>query len=303
MDISIKEMQVILTIFKQGGITKAAQILFLTQPTISRIVMRIESNLGAKIFDRSNHPWILTPVGKLFVDKSKKCIELETEFQEKASKLIDAKEEGLSIGVLHFEEKHIIPKVLTDFYKKYPDVKVKFFSGSTSDLEKAVLNGEVEFSLLVLPLINKNIQYEVVKKYNILLALSKSDPLAKNYKSPKKNQSFPKIKIQSLNEHPFIFLNKKNNIRTDFLNACKKIGFQPNRGLEVEKIEIAHHFARMGHGVAFVLDAIEKSPDMAYFMIEETEASQTIAFGYKKDKKFNVMERHFLEILKRVLQE
>lgn len=303
MDTSIREMQIILKVFEEGGASKAAEKLFLTQPTISRIITRIENRIGTEIFDRSKYPWQLTTTGKLFINKTKKIIELENEFQKKVANFTDTKKGNLNIGTLYFEEKHVMPEALTLFYEKYPNVQIEFLSGQTLDLERAILNGIVDFSLLVLPITNKSINYIPLKKYNILIAIPKNDLLAKDYIYPPDNKSFPKIDIFSLKEYPFIFLNKKNLIRTEFMNACNKVGFEPKKGLEVEKIDMAHNFAIAGHGVAFVLDTIEKNSEMAYFLVENTEATQTLAFGYKKKKVLNKVEMDFLNIVKRVLQE
>lgn len=301
MDTTIKEMQVILTIVKEGSASKAADKLFLTQPAVSRIVKRIENRLGIPIFDKSGYPWKLTAIGRLFIEKTEKIIQIETDFQKFIPTILNKQKKYLPIGTLFFEEKHFMPKVLTFFYEKYPDFSIEFFSNQTLELEKAILNNSVEFSLLVMPILNKDIEYEPLKTYEILVVLPKNNPLCKNYIYPIDGKSFPKIDLHQIQNYPFIFLNKKNLIRKAFLDACTKVNFKPKKILEVEKIEMAHSFSIAGHGATFVLDAIEKHPDMAYYKVKGAKAIQTIALGYRKNKKFSQAEKDFLSILKKVL--
>lgn len=122
-----------LTVVREGSITKAADVLHITQPTLSRQLMQLEDELGVKLIDRSKHKLSLTTSGYFLAQRASDIIELV----EKTAMDIKDQEENISgnicIGAGEINSVHLLSDIIHAFQQKYPNITFELFTG-TSDL-------------------------------------------------------------------------------------------------------------------------------------------------------------------------
>ena len=175
----IRVLRYFLTVVREESITKASEVLHITQPTLSRQLAQMEEEIGVKVFDRGSRKIKLTNEGILLRRRAEEILQLvdktELELVEQ-EKLVEGK---LSIGCGEIASVQQLPELFKDFHQKYPRVTFDIFT-ATADLVKEQMDkGLIDIGLLLEPIdIEK---YEFIRmdiKERWVVLMHPSDPLA-----------------------------------------------------------------------------------------------------------------------------
>lgn len=143
-----REFDYILKVSELKSITKAANVLHITQPALSRFIKDIEDELGARIFDRSTNPISLTYAGECYVESARRIM-LEHERLQKEIRDITRHMTGrLRIGTSRDRASYMMPKLLPAFTAKYPGIKAEVFTESGRKLREALKEGSIDIMIL-----------------------------------------------------------------------------------------------------------------------------------------------------------
>ena len=180
----IRVLKYFLTVAEIGNITKAANSMHLTQPTLSRQLQDLEKELGQKLFIRGNHNVTLTPEGIILRKRAEEIIEL---VEKTENEFISIKEEisgDIYIGAGETKSISLISDVMATLKKDYPKIKFHIISGDSEDLSEKLDKGLLDFCIFIEPF-----DVEMYpQKYNYLnlgekdvwgILLRNDDPLAK----------------------------------------------------------------------------------------------------------------------------
>lgn len=136
---------------REENITKAAQLLHVTQPTLSRQLMQLEEELGVKLFQRSNHCIILTEEGMLLKRRAQELISLAEKTRQDLMQK-DAELTGeLSIGCGELQSVDFLAKLLARFQTEHPLVQISIFSGNADSIKERIENGLLDMGLVPEP--------------------------------------------------------------------------------------------------------------------------------------------------------
>ena len=204
-------MKVFYTVAKHQNISSAAKELDVTQPAVSRIISNIEKEYNTSLFFRSKNGVILTREGNRLYESIKNPFK-QLEKIEADINANTLKETTIHVGATATSLECFLFKVLDDIKRKYPNVKMRIYTASSSNLLHKVEDGTIDFAFITTPYkISEDLEIkDVFKIHNILIA-----PIS--YKS---KISGP-ISIKKLVNYPFIFLNKEMQFREhveSFLN-------------------------------------------------------------------------------------
>ena len=298
----IRDMQTILMVVEEGSLTKAAEKLFLTQPALSRIVSRVESELGAKIFNKFVTPWQLTHAGEIFLKNANKIISIFNLTNREIESLVELKSGRLTIAVTPFTERYLLPTVIPFFKVMYPNFDIRFLQVPTVETDSVICHNVVNFGVVALPpACCEDVEMVNIKTYNVLLAMPLDYPLAKGYKFPKDGQNFPEIDLKEITTEPLILIKDGMRISDKVRDIFKHAKLKPNIAFEVSTLDIAYHFVEAGNGLSFLFDEqINREADknkIAYFKIKGHDLSGSVSFCYRRSRTLNKVEKEFLEIL------
>ncbi len=295
-----KNYQIILEIVKEESFSKAAESLFVSQPSLSAIVKRLEDKIGYKIFDRSSVPIRLTEVGEQYIKASEKIREAELDFENYLSDQSEMKKGSLVIGAPYLYSVHILRPMVQNFIEKYPYVQVSIYSGNSFDLVN-----DLEDSKIDLLFDNKQLsdqKYERLHystEYLVLAvpknfvinnslgsyALTKAQILSGDHLKPEV-KSVPILKFLNT---PFILMSKGNDTRTRSDIIFKRFKFSPKVVMELDQLVNLYSYAIGGVGAAIVNDTvIGKIPDednLIFYKIDAFETTREVCF-YRKNNKY-----------------
>ncbi len=141
----------LLTIAREENFTKAANVLHVTQPTLSRQIAQLEEELDVKLFQRSNHHIILTEDGMLLKRRAQELIELSNKTKRELSHENEIIEGEITIGCGETKSIIELSKIIVAFRKNFPDVTFDFHTGIADDIKDRIENGLIDIGLLLEP--------------------------------------------------------------------------------------------------------------------------------------------------------
>ncbi len=224
----LRVLKYFLTVAETGNITKAANSMHLTQPTLSRQLQNLEKELGQKLLIRSNHSVSLTPEGIILKKRAEEIIALAEKTENEFMAIKEQISGDIFIGAGETKSIKLIADIMAILKKEYPKIKFHIVSGDSEDLSEKLDKGLLDFCIFIEPF-NVN---EETKKYSYInlkekdiwgILLRNDDPLAK-----KKN-----IKIDDIVDLPLLI--SRQAIKKTFENNPILKWF----GKDFEKLNIA----------------------------------------------------------------
>lgn len=294
-----KQIEYILALAEEGSFSRAAKKIFVSQPSLSQFVSRIESSLGVILFERGTRPLVLTDEGKLYVETAKKIKAMSLEMVRAFEDIHDLKRGRLNIGLTPSKANHPLPSLLSVFKKQYPGIEISITEASSSKLEELLLKSACDIAIINLPAQSENITFEPIFSERILVATPAG--LLEDLPQHISNESlqavhsvsdedisleyYPSIETKLLTGHPLILLRPEQRLRKLTDNLFARVGIKAEMLLETASMETALRLTAAGLGCTFIPEScvhsyvLEKQPD--YYILADGGLSWTIALAYK----------------------
>lgn len=210
---TLTQLEYVLAVYKHKHFGKAAESCFVTQPTLSMQLQKLEDELQLTIFDRSKSPIAPTDEGVMIIDQAQKIIKE----QKRLFSLVEESKEEISgdfkLAVIPTLSPYVIPLFIRNFHKKYPKVRLQIFEHKTEDIIEMIKKDELDAALLATPLHEKSIVERVLYYEPFYLFLSPKHAYNKKVK----------IKQDDLDINEIWLLNKGNCFRDQVLNICARL--------------------------------------------------------------------------------
>ncbi len=297
---NLKKLNYIITIAELKSFSKAASKLYISQPSLSQIVLNLENNLGIQIFNRNTTPISLTYAGEKYIQTAKEIIRLSNNLQKEFSDISDMKKGKITIGIPSLRGAFILPLILPNFMKRYPGIEIKIVEGD-DNLESYLIEGKVDLVFTSFPTTDKRITQELLYRERIMLACKKGY-LDNSYFLDNAHNI---IDISKLNDINLILTKKGHRIRNFMDNMFNSHGFTPNILLETDNTGTAFRLATSGLGACFVSDMVINTtkPINEYdlFNIEDSNFQWSVAVLYLTNAYLNASERYLIDSSKTIL--
>lgn len=172
-------LQYFLTVAREGNITKAAELLYITQPTLSRQLMQLEEEMGVQLFERNQHRIKLTQAGELLVHRGKDILEMvektELELKDTESNLSG----NIIFGAGELNNVNVLGDIIGAFQKENPDVTFDIFTSTTDIMQERMEKGLLDISLAMEPIDVEKYDYIPLPQKEVIGVYMRADsPLA-----------------------------------------------------------------------------------------------------------------------------
>ena len=295
------EWRSVLQVAKDGTFSQAAKHLFVSQPSLSQCIKKIERELGMQIFDRSHVPLELTEAGKVYVEAAREMQRLHQSILRRVDDLTALRTGQVRVGSSRTRSVCLLTKAIVAFHQRYPGIQISVVEGSTARLQEHVLDGTVDFSLLYEPLDTGLFQWMPLMEESVLLAVPAEHPLAREYEGVQP-EPYPKISFGRLRDEPYIALKPARRMSKIFSELCEKTGISPTVVFEANSILSAAELCSYGMGVTLVTDMVAKydhgRPRPIIFEIAEAVGPRRLVAAYGKQHALSCAARVFLEFIR-----
>lgn len=141
---SKKAIQILQLIDQYGSIRQTAQKLFITQPAVSRYLIRLEKSVGAKLINRNAHPYQLTPAGLYYLQEEKKSYQHYVAMSQRLKLLGKTEFQQLNLGINSTLASILLPHIFPSFHHQYPGVLLNVIEESNNELNRQLLTGQID---------------------------------------------------------------------------------------------------------------------------------------------------------------
>ena len=256
------------TINEEQSFSKAANRLFMPQPSLSVIVKKLEDEIGIPLFDRTTKPIRLTDAGREYLNTANEIDLAERAFENYIDSINQLQNGYLRIGTNQLLSDLVMPEFLSSFMRKWPGIRIETMNADSDALGMMLQEGRLDLVIDNHPLDSRIFDQRELFYENIVLAVPDSFHLdypegrmtAQDVLSPVYAEK-PPIDLHQLKDVPFILLTKGNETRqlTDIL--CRHAGFSPNILLEVDRLTTVFRYTTIGAGISFISDTLLRYMD------------------------------------------
>lgn len=311
--VGFRDMVYVISVYEEKSFSRAAERCFISQPSLSKAVKKIENNLGCVIFDRGSTPVEVTPDGKTIISYFQKMMDLQKKLEVYCQGAQWQRKTDLVIGAPSFFCTCMLPPVVASFQLDHPNCHIKIIESNDSDLKKFLKSGIVDIGLSVEEDMPAELEAVDLKQESIILAVPgefeinqgleafalTQDELSSGHFSREKAKGLP---IERFSRERFLLLKRGNDLYRRSMAICRDAGFEPLVVMELDQLLTTYYLATAGEGVAFIRSSIPHYiggwDKLRFYRIDHPATTRVIRLFYDGGRTLTLQQKTFVEYLK-----
>ena len=282
------------------SVTAAAKKLYISQPSLSQIIQRVENELGVKLFDRAAYPITLTYAGEKYVETARKILMMNDNMRRELTDIGNGVRGKISLGIPVERAGYMLPPVLQEFKRVYPGVEVRTQEAKAAVLLESLKKGETNF--IVLPKdrqeLDSDLEAELIYKEELLFVAGPG------VIGPEQLTGEGAVDLAKVSSLPIIVLNKGHAIRRAVDSLMKAAHVSPNIIMETSSVINAVQLARAGCGVTIVPERGVKvfggRDAFNCYPLAGEPYTWDVNVIYLKEAYLDGAERYLIEVMKKI---
>jgi len=240
----LHQLRYFVTVARDGTFTKAAERLYITQPSLSEQIRKLETELGSPLFQRLGRRLALTSAGESFLPHAEKVMSEIEEARARVQEVCGLRRGRLSIGVLPSAAARLLPGLLAEFRRRHPGVEVSLHEGNDSaEFEQMVHDGQLDLAIVRLPVRRRtDLEVEFLIREPAVMVAPPGHRLADRRT----------VALAELAKEPFVTMKPGHGLREFLQQFCRQAGFDPRIVLEGDHLGSLMGLVRAGDGVTVV---------------------------------------------------
>jgi DNA-binding transcriptional LysR family regulator len=283
------ELEVFLTVAREGRFSRAAEKLFRTQSAVSQTIRKLEEELGEPLFDRSSREGGLTDAGRVLQEYAEKLVNLRADAQGALKELREVQRGQLVIAANEFTALYLLP-VLGNFRRLHPMIKITVLRSLGSRIGDQVLRHAADFGVLSFDPQEPLLSSVVVYSDELAFVVPPSHPLA----------GAKQISIKQLGAETFVAHNVPSPYRDKVIDSFRKFKTPLHMDVELPTLQAIKRFVAMGNGVAFVPHISAESEiaggELVRIPVRELNLNRKLRLVYRKKANLSHAAQAFLKV-------
>jgi DNA-binding transcriptional LysR family regulator len=272
-----------------GSFSRAAELSHVSQPSLSQQILKLEAELGARLFDRLGRSVRLTEAGKTFLPRARAVLRELEAARGDVSEGKDSISGHVIVGVIPTVSPYFLPPILAAFSKHFPDAAVSVVEEITPLLLDRLRAGAIDLAILALPI--RGHEFESLP----LLTEPLFAALPKKHKLSGRSQ----VSLRELRKEPFLLLRDGHCFRENAIAACDRARVSPQVAFESGQFSSLLGLVGVGMGISLVpAMAISRAPDVKFVRIADSGASRTIGALTLRGRSLSRAQQAFLSTLR-----
>ncbi len=291
--LDIKQLQYFIEINRFNSFSKAAEHLYVTQPTISKMIKNLEKEFNVSLFDRSKKRVVLTDAGKIILEQAQVILNAFKDLENQLENLSGVKQGHIRIGLPPMVGSSFFPNIIGAFRECYPAISIELMENGSNKIAEDVEDGTLDLGVVVLPINNDIFDSFSFVTEDIKLVVHPSHALVKK----------EKITLKDLKREHFMLLNSDFALRNRIMSACKKEEFQPFIVFESSQWDLLGKMAASKLGVTLLPESIcdQLKGDIVTLPIEHSDMYWKLAVIWRKDSYLSHAANEWLRFAKKKL--
>ena len=281
----IHQLKYVCAIADTGNFSRAAERCQVAQPSLSQQVLKLEEDLGVKLFDRLGRSVRLTEAGRDFVPRARAILE---QMDVARSSVVDKKADlrgTVAVGAIPTVAPYLIPRHAAAFAKRFPDAKLRIVEETTAVLVQMLRELSIDVAILALPLRHKDLELFAMRTEPMFAVLRRDHPRA----------GARSLALKDLRGERFVMLRDGHCFRDLSIGACSRARVTPSIAFESGQFSSLLGMVAAGVGVSLVPEmAIDRNAGCRFVRVSDAQATRTIVAAVVRGRSFNRVQRAFL---------
>ena len=293
-----KQLQYVLTLAHEGSFSKAADILNITQPSLSQYIKKIEQEVGITLFDRTNGDVRITDAGRVYIATARQILDLEHQMETSISEIAGNKTGSLIIGAAPYRAASMMPAIAKMFQSIHPGIHLVVREGTTAELVEGMEHGEYDLALTLLPIDGRMFHWEKVVEEELILAVPAS--FSGLSTTAMISRKYPTVDASVLDGQNLVMLTETQYMQKQLQNILAEKKISIRTAAVVKSLEAQIEFVKAGVGMALVPSGIErfcKQGDAVFYSFTDDLPKREVVVMWRKDRKLTKVA----EVLKDVI--
>ncbi|MEW5740654.1 MAG: LysR substrate-binding domain-containing protein [Myxococcota bacterium] len=259
MELRSDRLRVFDAVVREGGFSRAADVLHVTQSSVSQAIAALESDVGEDLFERTGRQARLTDAGKTLHRHVGPVLRAVEEARAALALHRDLMEGALSVGTTDTLAAWLLPPVFSEFRREFPGIELRLDNRPSPAIAEAVASHALDLGVVSLPLPTsvsagvRGLRQVPLRPQRDVVVVPRGHPLAKR----------ARVRPSELAEHPLLLLDRTTASRAWLDAHFTASGAQPKVVMEMSSVEVLKRLASLGFGAAVVPDvAVGDSPDL-----------------------------------------
>jgi len=285
----LHQLRYFCAVARTGNFTRAAEQEHVAQPSLSQQILKLEDELGAKLFDRLGRKAMLTQFGEAFLLRAQRILRELSEAKCEIQELAGGNKGALVLGTIPTIAPYFLPLRLALFARQYPDVQVSVVEEITSVLLTRLHEGKIDIALVALPVHGDGLVCTELTREPLYAVLPENHPLANS----------ASISLRDIQDAPFILLKDGHCFRDTAVAACRRARLRPNVVFESGHFATVLAMVSAGMGLSIVPEmAVEKRPGCRFLPLSDDRSYRRIGLVHLKNHFQTHSQRALVECLR-----
>jgi LysR family hydrogen peroxide-inducible transcriptional activator len=247
---NLKDLKYLVALADTGHFGKAAERTFVSQPTLSAQLKKLEEYLGVKLVERQPKNVQLTDVGKQIVIRARRMLDEGDEIVALARSNTDPLAGKLKVGLIPTVGPYLLPRVMPKIRKAVPQLGLMLYEYQTEELLKRLRDGEIDVGILALPVLQDGLESRALYNEAFTVALPSRHPLAEK----------GAIKVQDLKGQTLLLLEDGHCLRDQALEVCSRVDVREAEDFRATSLETLRQMVVAGLGITLLPEMAVESP-------------------------------------------
>ncbi|MFC4587382.1 LysR family transcriptional regulator [Sphaerisporangium corydalis] len=271
----LQQLASFVAVAETSHFTQAAERMRVAQPSLSKQIKALETELGAPLFSRARGNVTLTPAGEALLPLARRMLADADTARREVAELAGLRRGRVRLGATPSLCAGLLADALARFHGDYPGIDLLVEEGGSRDLVRDLARGQLDLALIILPLQSSDpsLVTEEILNESLVVASPASARGRKAY-----------IRIDELRGRPLVMFRRGYDLREATLSACRQAGFEPRFAVEGGEMDAVLRFVEAGLGVAVVPSMVlDGRPGLAGTPLAPPGLRRTIALAHRKD--------------------
>lgn len=301
--------EIIYAVYQAKSFSKAAKKLFISQPSLSAMIKKMEEDMGVTLFDRTSKPIRVTEAGMQYIKTTEAIQRHERVFENYLSEHRSLQTGSLTLGCNQLMSTLVLPKYISEFVKRYPHISIHLVDDNSVALEDMITNGELDFVIDNQGFDDSIFEQKLLKQERLFLAVPAS--FACNAALANYGLSYEEVlsgaetaapPLEAFGEISFVTMTKGNDTRNRSDEILRKGNAKFKTILEIDRLVTLYNFVEMGTAAAVVSDTLVQNikhhlKDVVFYCLDSKLAKRNIYISYKKNRYYSKAMDAFLNMV------
>jgi LysR family hydrogen peroxide-inducible transcriptional activator len=283
------QLRYVCAIAETGSFSRAAERCQVAQPSLSQQVLKLEEDLGAKLFDRLGRSVRPTEAGRAFLPHARSILsQMESARSSVADTCADVRG-SVAVGAIPTIGPYLMPRYTTAFARKYPEAKLRIVEETTPVLVEGLRALSIDVAILALPLRHKDLELFPLRTEPLFAVLPRDHPRAGS----------ESLALRDLRGESFVMLRDGHCFRDLSIAACTHARVTPRIAFESGQFSSLFGMVAAGVGISIVPEmAIDRHAGCRYVRLRDARATRSIVAATLRGRSFNRVQQAFLSGMK-----